>query len=339
MNRRAWLRWLIGLVVSGLFLWLAFRSVNASEMWSMIKGADERFLVPAILCTFATFVLRGWRWQLCFESGDRLGFREAFAAYSLGLASSQVIPARLGDLVRVYVVGQMSDVSKSKALGTLVIERLSDMFAIVIMLTLLVPFFTLPSWVKVADGFAAVLAIVALIVVYALAQRSQTLTAPDWIARSRALALPFRLFVQLLSGFSAVKDWRRGLVILGLAFGLWIVQTGTYALTLAAVHLPLGWAAGALVTCVLALAAIIPAGPGFAGSFEIAAQNVLALFGVGASQATGYLEYSRIPTTSAVLLSAVCGLLLWRFGARHRIRPIGISPASAGAATAAGVLD
>src|SRR6266513_2290068 len=103
MTRGAWIRWLIGLAVSAVFLWLAFRSVDAAELWREITNADQRFLIPATATTILTCVL-----------------------------SAQFIPARLGDLVRAYVVGQVSPVSKSKALGTLVVERLSDLFAVVI---------------------------------------------------------------------------------------------------------------------------------------------------------------------------------------------------------------
>src|SRR5438034_590435 len=139
MTRGAWIRWLIGLAVSAVFLWLAFRSVDAAELWREITNADQRFLIPATATTILTFVLRGIRWRLCFEPEDPVNFRQASVAYGLGVLSAQFIPARLGDLVRAYVVGQVSPVSKSKALGTLVVERLSDLFAVVIFLAALLP--------------------------------------------------------------------------------------------------------------------------------------------------------------------------------------------------------
>ena len=76
----------------------------------------------------------------------------------------------------------------------------------------------------------------------------------------------------------------------------------------------------ALATCVLALTAIIPTGPGFAGSFEIAAQNLLGIFGVNAALATAWLEYSRIPTLIATLMFLVYGLAALRFASSRAKR-------------------
>jgi glycosyltransferase 2 family protein len=320
MNRRAWIRWIVGLAVSGVFLWLAFRSIDLGEVGRTIAAADQAYLAPAVLATLGTMFFRGWRWQLCFAPEDRVTFPQASAAYGVGITSAQVIPARLGDLVRIYVLGQCSSVSKSKALGTLVVERLSDLAAVVILLAALIPFFSLPSWIKVADAFAAVVTVVVLVVVFLLARHSSDLPEPRWVTSRQALHKAFGLLQQVLEGFSAIKDARRALMILGLSFALWLMQTGTYAISFGAVHIPLGWKEGALMTFVLALTAIIPTGPGFAGSFEIAAQQLLGLFAVDRALATAYLEYTRIPSLIAVVVFAMFGLLTLKLS-RPRSEP------------------
>ncbi len=318
MNRGAWIRWLVGLAVSAAFLWLAFRAVNPTDVWQEITGADQRFLLPAVGCTTLTSLLRGLRWKLCFEREDHVTFWQSSAAYSVGALSGQtVVPARLGDLVRVYVLGRVSKVSAGKALGTLVVERLSDLFAVVMMLTLLLPLFSLPPWVKLIDGFAAGIALVALVIVYVSARRSESIAEPLWVARRRPLQIGFGVLLQIMKGFSAVKDPRRALLILLLSFALWISQTGTYAISFIAVHIPLGWKEGALTTGILALTAIIPTGPGFAGSFELATQQLLALFSVDRTLATGYQEYTRIVNLIAgAIYLAICLVVL-------KLRPYG----------------
>ena len=317
MNGRTAIRWLLGIAISAVFLWLAFRTINAGEVWNTIITADQRYLIPTTLFTTLSFLLRGLRWQLCFAPEDRVTYGEASAAYGAGVASSQVIPARLGDLVRAYVLGQVSGVSKSKALGTIVIERLSDLFVVVTMLALLLPLFSLPSWIKVFDGFAAAIAVVTLVVVYFLAQRGENLQPPAWVVSRRPLELAFGILVQILAGFSAVRDVRRALLILLVSAAVWVTQTGTYAVSFQAVHISLGWKEGALMTGVLALTAIIPTGPGFAGSFEIAAQNLLALFSVDKTLATGYLEYTRIPSLLGVVIFAIIGFVFLRLSPRR----------------------
>jgi uncharacterized protein (TIRG00374 family) len=306
--RQTWVRWFVGVAISaGLLVW-AFQAVNPAEVWQKLISADHRFLPGAVACTTLTSFLRGIRWKLCFERQDRVTFWQSNAAYSIGALSGQtVVPARLGDLVRVYVLGRVSSASTAKALGTLVIERLSDLFAVVMMLTLLLPLFSLPSWIKAMDGFAAASAVAALIIVDVIARRTETIVAPRWVTQRRLLQAVFGMLIRIMAGFSAVKDRRRALLIVLVSFALWITQTGTYAISFSAVHIPLEWKEGALTTGVLALTAIIPTGPGFAGSFELVTQQLLGLFNVDATQAVVYQEYTRaVNLIAGLIYAAVC---------------------------------
>lgn len=303
MTRKAWLRFGLGIVISIVFIWLAFRGLDLGEIGRRISGAKRAEFGLSVLMVLVSSVLRSYRWQLCFEAEDQVTFSQSFGAYGLGALSTQVIPARLGDLIRVYVLGQHTGVSKSKGLGTLVIERLSDMFAVVILLAALLPMFSLPGWIKTGDGFAAALAVVTLGFVYMLARKGVGIAEPAWVARRRIPSAVFRVLVQLIHGFSAVKSAPRALLILVVSFAIWVSQIAVYFAAAAAIDLPTGWREAALITCVLALTTIIPAGPGFAGSFELAAVSTLALFSIDRAAAISYVELTRI--------AGLIGLLLW----------------------------
>ena len=162
MNRRAWIRFGVGVAISAVFVWLAFRGLDLGAIGRRIASARPAEFGLGVAAVLAASILRSLRWRLCFDPTDDVSFGQAFGAYGLGALSTQVIPARLGDLIRVYVLGQHSSVSKSKGLGTLVVERLADMFAVVILLALLLPMFSLPGWIKTGDAFAAAVALAAL---------------------------------------------------------------------------------------------------------------------------------------------------------------------------------
>jgi uncharacterized protein (TIRG00374 family) len=335
MNRKAWLRFGLGVVISAGFIWLAFRGLDLGEIGRRMAGAKPADFGLSVAAFMVASVLRSWRWQLCFEPADGVNFGQSFGAYGLGSLSTQVIPARLGDLVRVYVLGQNAGVSKSKGLGTLVVERLSDMFAVVIIIALLLPTFALPGWIKTSDLFAAAVALVTLGVVYALARKGAAIDEPGWVAKRRPLQLLFRLLVQLINGFSAVKSVRRGLLILLLSFGVWLAQIANYLTAATAMDLAFGWREAALVTCVLALSAIIPAGPGFAGSFELAAVGTLALFSIDRLTAISYLELTRVISLVGLLVWGGAGLLALRMSRRTMVAALPLThdehrPAAAG---------
>ena len=332
MTRGAWLRLAGGLVVSAVLVWLAYRGIDLGDIGRRIASAKPADFALSVAAFLAASLLRSRRWQLCFERSDDVSFGQAFGAYGLGALSTQAIPARLGDLVRVYVLGRNSGVSKSKGLGTLVVERLSDLFTVVILLGILLPMFALPGWIKVGDAFAAIVAFVALGLVYGLARKGTTLTQPAWVVRRRPLHVLFRLLVQLIQGFSAVKSARRGLLILLTSFGIWFFQVAVYVATASALQLPLGWKESALVTGVLALATIIPAGPGYAGSFELVAVSTLALFNIDREAAISYVNLTRVAAFIALLIWGAAALPALRLARRRDMAP---SPAPERTATLA----
>jgi len=252
---------------------------------------------------------------LCFDPEDEVSFGEAFGAYSLGAASSIVI-SRAGDLVRVYILGQANGVSKSKGLGTLVVERLADLFTVVLLVAALLPLFPVPSWIRLSDAFGAAVAVAALAIIYPLSRSSSRLRPPAWIEQRRLTQAAFGLLVQMLNGFSAVKDIRRALLILVSSAAVWFVQIISYAVLFPGVGIPLGLREGALLTGVLALAAIIPA-PGFVGTFEFAAISVLGLFAVDRALALAYLELTRVSTLFGSGLIVLAGLAALRFSRRR----------------------
>ncbi|SRR5581483_11601908 len=317
MTWASWLRWTVGLAISAALVWLAYRDVPLDEMALLMVRSRRPELVLQVASTIVTMVLRGIRWRLCFEARDPISNAQSVAAYSIGSASGQVIPARLGDLVRVYVLSQATGVSKSKGIGTLVVERLSDLFAVLLILALLLPFFSLPSWIRISLGVGAGVAVAAFAAVYLLGRHSLNLSVPAWASGNRVLAGGIRLLAQLLQGFSVVNDLPRACSILLLSFCIWIVQASYYFWALEGMNLPLGWPVGALFTTVLALVTIVPAGPGFAGSFDLAAQSVLGLFNVGRTEALAYLNLTRLTTLVGIVLTALGGVALLYLGSRN----------------------
>jgi uncharacterized membrane protein YbhN (UPF0104 family) len=131
----------------------------------------------------------------------------------------------------------------------------------------------------------------------------------------------YGIVMLVIAGFGAVKSPRRGLWILAISALLWVLQASYYVVCLWALHLPVTWAQGALLTGLLALTAIIPTGPGFAGSFEVMTAAVLAGFGVAKEPAIAALQYSRITTILGVVLLTGLSFLLLRVVTKLRPAP------------------
>ena len=128
-------RTIISLVLPIVLLLLFVRSLpgfKLEELPAKIGGANPWLLVAAFLIFYVGFPLRGLRWSILVrQSGFALGLRDSIEIIFLSWLVNCLVPAKLGDVYRAYLLKINSPVSLSRTFGTVFIERILDLFAIV----------------------------------------------------------------------------------------------------------------------------------------------------------------------------------------------------------------
>ncbi|MCA9729706.1 MAG: flippase-like domain-containing protein, partial [Candidatus Eisenbacteria bacterium] len=137
----------LGVLLSVLFLWLAFRHANLGEVWAAVRSARYIWMIPMVAITMVSFALRAWRWRYLFP-GTRPSFGPLFRSTLIGFMGNNVLPARLGELMRVYAIGQSAGASRSVALGSIVIERILDMGMLLVLFAIVTSAGRLPAEVR-----------------------------------------------------------------------------------------------------------------------------------------------------------------------------------------------
>ena len=116
-----------------LFLTLRGRS-DLDELPGYVTGADPLLLLAALAVYYLSFPLRGYRWSLLLRSsGERVAVRDATEILYVSWLVNCVVPAKLGDIYRAYLLRMNQLVSLSRTLGTIFIERIFDLFAIAVL--------------------------------------------------------------------------------------------------------------------------------------------------------------------------------------------------------------
>ncbi|MGD0018733.1 MAG: lysylphosphatidylglycerol synthase transmembrane domain-containing protein [Candidatus Limnocylindrales bacterium] len=109
-------------------------AANGKDMQSVpgeIASANLLFLLLAFLSYYTGFPLRGWRWtKLLKGAGYKVRIRDGTEILFLSWLVNCVVPAKLGDLYRAYLLKLNSPVSATKTLGTVFMERILDLIAI-----------------------------------------------------------------------------------------------------------------------------------------------------------------------------------------------------------------
>jgi uncharacterized protein (TIRG00374 family) len=128
---RTLLSLILPVVLLGLFA-KALPGFHLEELPAKIASANALLLLAAFAIFYAGFPLRGWRWAILVrQSGFSLKVRDSMEIIFLSWLVNCLVPAKLGDVYRAYLLKINSSVSLSRTFGTVFIERILDLFAIV----------------------------------------------------------------------------------------------------------------------------------------------------------------------------------------------------------------
>jgi glycosyltransferase 2 family protein len=116
----------LSLGLGGLLLWLAIARINLAGLGAEMAQIRPSWLLLAIPTYWSALMLRSWRWGILLAPVRRLRFGQVFFGLLVGYAANNVLPARLGELLRADFLGRRYDVSRLSVIGTIVVERLFD---------------------------------------------------------------------------------------------------------------------------------------------------------------------------------------------------------------------
>ena len=299
----------IGIAISALFLYLAFRRTNLSEVWSHLASARYIYLLPASLLTLLAFWIRAIRWGRLLSPLRSISPGALFSATMIGFMCNNVLPMRLGEFVRAFVIGRSSGVRPAAAFATIVIERLFDLFSMIGIFGAILVFYPFHNRVFKAGvliAFVFGLAVLAFLVVLRLKgdallgwARGISLRPGDraarWIPaplRDRLLGALAKLRDRLLraltsfrAGLEIFSDVRLLLVVGVLTLSMWLCFVFVIKFCFQAARLEeaasLPPMASLVVMVVMAIGIMVPSGPGFVGTLQAAAVLGLSMVGYG----------------------------------------------------------
>lgn len=127
-------RFWIGLVISLACLAFFLAHTNPSEIEHSFSDANLLLACAVTPLYFVGFWLRTIRWRYLLKPVADVSTSRLFPVVLIGLMANNIAPARVGELVRAYLVGERESMSKSTALGTIAVDRAFDGLTLVAIL-------------------------------------------------------------------------------------------------------------------------------------------------------------------------------------------------------------
>jgi glycosyltransferase 2 family protein len=298
--------------------------LDLGSVWDTLRAANPPFVLAMLGATASDLTFRAIRWRGLLAPFRRVALPRVLAYLLVGYLANNVLPARLGELVRSHVVGDREGLSRATVLGTIVVERIVDTTVLVAIVSAAI----LILHVRGLVANAALLGVAVtglLLLALALALVAHRLPYGDRISDGlQRWPVARSLLVRLGSGLAVARQPRiMGPTIAwsGLAWAATIVG---FAAAGRAIGVELTWSQAALLGSGVALSTIIPAGPGSFGTFELAGVQIAAVFGIPPNAAFAMTLLAH--ASSLVLTSFGGAVALLGLGSGDRSSEVDQSP-------------
>ena len=275
---------LLGFAVTLAIVAYGLWRLDLSAVGDALRQADYRLIPFSAGATLGSYLLRTARWRLILAPSQRLPVRTLYPPLMIGFMANNLLPARMGELVRAYSLNRAAGTPKTLALSTVLLERVFDGLTLVGILAALAALGALP-----AGG--APLALLAGVIFVAAAFGAWLVISNESLAlrRLRFVTRPFPDALAELAeqkaqsftqGLRALRRPRTLLAIAALSAIVWSAEALSYYTLLVGFGLAAAPSAALFMTVVVNLGIMVPSAPGYVGTFEGAGIAALAPYGM-----------------------------------------------------------
>jgi len=269
-----------------MLVWV-FYDLHPREVLRHIVVRDWKWMFMALAVSIGTYVLQGYRWSLLLRPVARVRPMRATQAIYAGLFTNEVLPLRLGELARAYLVASWARVGIVPILPSIMVERLLDGVFLTVAFGLTAIAVRLPDALDDAGdvlGVLVLLGVAAFLLVVATQGQAQARPRNP----NRLLASVVSLVQRLAGGLRAIGISARLYYAAGISLLMLASQIAAIWLLMMSYGLELPFVAAAVVFIIVSLGTAVPNAPGNVGTFQFFAVLGLVLLGVDKVTAAGF---------------------------------------------------
>ena len=308
--------------------------IDFRQAWIYLKEAK---VIPLIICFFITplhVFVRSHRWKLLIEPVGKVSTADAFSIQMLGYFANTILPLRIGEVVRGFLLSRKTKLTISTSLATVVLERLLDVISLLVVIAVLGLVYEFPAALRDGAMVLGIFALIALVGITYYALKKDPLSGVTGkiidLFPVKIAAKVRNVMLGFVKGFSLIRSVKRYPTVLVETVVLWILYALQEYVVLIAFDIPAKFPmlgdnpimATFVILAVTAAILSIPSAPSGIGTFHAAVIFSLALFNVGVDTAAGYAFTLHTITIAFYLIFGL--VILWFEGLKFgELRGIG----------------
>ena len=304
---------LIGLTVSVGTLWLTLRGIDYQRLLDTLPHISLLTIALLVLINLLFLVVRAYRWQWLLRQMKPLPIMPVYHLTQIGALANNVLPLRIGEIVRAILLKRRFGFSGAQAFGNILLERMIDLIALMLMLVVAITSGRLPErFLGYAQYSVATLAMVVVVVLLFLKLHRWKFAKPDDVDRKGLGGLVERVAI----GLNGIYQWHISLPALLLTFIMWLISAFTFLVFANDFPNAISLPEAISVSVFTAIGGTVPAAPGAVGTYHLACKLGLVAYGMPEEQAViiAFLTHiiSFLTNNLTGLISMLVFKLHWR---------------------------
>ncbi|MBO99798.1 MAG: hypothetical protein CMG34_01035 [Candidatus Marinimicrobia bacterium] len=309
MNR--WIKLFIGFSLSFIGLYFSFKNINFGDLKKSFESIDLLWVLAATLLLVFYTLIRSFRWRLLLFSIKNLNIEDLFASNMIGYFGNSILPFKMGEVLRGYSISNSNNLKTSTVLGSIVLERVCDLFGLIFVFILVSVFYSFPNDIELSLIFTIIF-IVAIILLLLLISFKKKLILDKisnlWLMNSKSVIAFIKTLRSFSKGFNSLYDFRSFFFISLHTIITWIILFFVTHFALLSLDMSLSWVEIGVVLLLTSMAMSVPAAPGSIGTHHFATFYVM----------NSLFNYNSIESqTFAIVLHAISYLPLVIIGSYY----------------------
>ncbi len=277
----------VGIFLLAVLIWWT----GIDKIGAAIGSASPVWLVAAALVILPAYLLRAVRWKLLLHPVKKIRFNTAFWSTGIGSMVNTLIPIRLGEFVRAYILGEKEGTGFAPSFSSIVVERTLDLIGLLSIGV--VTMFMVSAQVglssMVGDIFTAVgvlIAVILAVIIVGIKKEDLIIRLITGITSKIPLVKKYAtriadFTISLIKGLQGLSQNPRMFTTnMALTWILWLTQTSAIYLTFLAFNYSIPFVTAILGGVLMSVSHILPATPGYVGSYEAFWVVIFTLLGV-----------------------------------------------------------
>lgn len=312
-SARPWAKHLVGLIITFLCLVVLSRQINLDDVLDALTRFHWGYLIFGIASLSFGYAMRILRWSMMLRAtGAATSFAECSAPFLGSIALNNILPLRLGDVVRALVFPRSMGITRATATSSLIMERLIDLMSLLSCFAIglfAIQAITIPAELRSTAVTLSVFGAITLMIVFLYSAKLAHLF--NGLAKNAGstpkVAVVYNAVRGLLEGFNSMSRPKALFGILIISVLVWIGEAGLFYFVLLGTGVESSPIIALLVMALATLSTLVPSSPGYVGPFHLAAFTAVSLVGGTAGQAASYAVIVHLalwlPTTIGGVLA------------------------------------